>query len=347
MGKKGANMKSRKQAICMLALAAASTYFTAGAYAQVNRDIYSYVLFAYDSLEFQGGNTNANPVGFSYITGGNVGVNYPVDFPGRPHISAFSLAFGTSNHAIMSDGSQAVADSVTDGGAHKGNFYDLYANTLSPSFASTIRNGGTNITWSPTPIIAPATLAALFPFAPGRASTSNATLDVTVGSGETTNFAAGTYGIMDIKKDATVTFGAGTFDIRNLKMGSGVTINVDDNTILQIDEAFDPGDNLKFGLGTSAGAHIYVGAVGFNVTTERVSNFAKDSEIHAQYFAPTGWLDIGGGNELFGRYWAQRISGDPNNNVTIPEPSTLALVGTALVGLIAFVLRRTASAPPR
>src|SRR6185295_8233311 len=86
-------------------------------------------------------------------------------------------------------------------------------------------------------------------------------------------------------------------------------------TILNIVYGFTNNDNFKFGVGSNNGAHINVGACGINVNTTRVTNFSHGSEIHGIYFAPTGWLDLGGGNNLYGHFVAQRITGDPNNNI--------------------------------
>lgn len=319
----------RKHWIAVVVLLVATTTFTTITRAQVNRDINSYVLFAYDQLVFKGGDTNA---GWGHIVGGNIGVNYP-------GMSGLDLAFATSGSAIMSDGSQAVADSVrADAG---GSFYDLYANSLNLSFAATIRHGGTNITYTPTPII-PTGLLPVLPFTPGRALTDTAG-SLTVATGGSFTFTAGTpYQDVRINDNATVTFGAGTFDIRNLSIGMNVTVIVDDNTILQIDQKFDPNNGLKFGLGTSSGAHVYVGAFGLSLTTAAIA-FSSGAEVHGQFFSPTGFLNLGGESQLYGHYWAEVIKGDANVNVTfVPEPGTFALVGMSLVGLISIVSRRMA-----
>src|ERR1043166_4328750 len=108
--------------------------FTTGAHAQVNRDINSYVLFAYDQLIFKGGNGTTT----GFINGGNIGVNYP----GLAHTGAFSLDFATGpgGNPRMWNFTQALAASVNGGAL--GSFYDLYANTTNNSFASEIRNSG-------------------------------------------------------------------------------------------------------------------------------------------------------------------------------------------------------------
>lgn len=294
--------------------------------AVINRDINSYVLFAYNELVFKGATVAS---GKGYITGGNIGVNYP----GLSQ-SAYSLEFATSGLAVMSDGYQAVADSVR--ADNTGSFYDLFANSTNPSFAAAIRGSGPAA--FSTPIIATPSLPALG-FTPGRAITDNAS-DIQVGGSgglpSPQSLSPGAYRDVRFNDNATVNFGAGVYDIRNLSMGKHVTINVTDQTILRIDRQFDPNDFLLFGTnaGHNGGAQVLVGGFGDNPTTTRTANFSHNAEIHAQYFSPNSWLDLGGGNDLFGHYWALRITGDPNNNVTMQVPAPSA----AVLGLIGCTL---------
>lgn len=296
--------------------------------AVVNRDINSYVLFAYNELVFKGGSVATNS---GFITGGNIGVNYA----GLSQ-SAFSLEFATSNRARMDDGFQAVADSVRGDAA--GSFFDLFANSVNPSFASQIRGSGPTAYSGP---IVPTMSLPTLPFTPNRALTNSAA-DLTVnGSGglpSPQTIAPGAYRDVRFNDNSVVTFGAGTFDLRNLSIGKNVTINVSDSTILQIDRQFNPNDFLIFGAnpGSTGLAKILVGGFGDNPTTTRSTNFSHSAEIHAQYFAPNSWLDLGGGNELYGRYWALRITGDPNNNVHfVPAPGMLA--GVLMIGALGAV----------
>ena len=283
----------------------------------VNRDINSYVLFAYDQLIFKGGSLPT----WGNIVGGNIGVNNvngSIDF---------ELVFATSNGARMSDGTQAVADSVR--GDAGGSFYDLFANSVNPSFASTIRGSGP-LSYT-TPIIPTGSLPTL-PFTPNRALTNGPSdspagtaTNLTIPDNGTYTMAVGAYRDVRFNDGAVITFGAGTFDMRSLSIGKNVTVNVTDNTILQIDQNWFNNIGLKLGVGTNAGCKIYIGAYGINSNTTRATGFSTGAEIHAQYFAPTGWLDIGGQNNIYGRYWAKKITGDPNNNVYFQIPETTAI----------------------
>lgn len=300
-----------------ISLCAASLTLALGASGQVNRNINSYVLFAYDELIWKGGNAATNS---GYIVGGNIGVNYAGNSP-----TGYALAFATSGRGIMSDGYQAVAENTRGDAA--GSFFDLYTNALNPSFASTIRGAGP-IGYS-GPIIATANLPVL-PFTPNRALTNSAS-DVTVAVGGVQSFLPGAYRDFRANDNSTVNFGNGTYDIRSLSFGKNVTVNVTDQTVFQVDQDMFTNINLKFGLGTSGGAKLFLGAHGINVNTTRVLNFSHGAEFHGQYFSPTGWLDLGGESNLYGRFWAQRITGDPNNNVyfAVPEPTSLLVLSAA------------------
>jgi hypothetical protein len=330
----------RRSAIAPLVLAMvagmAGTAAQSASAAVVNRDINSYVLFAYNELVFKGGSAATNS---GFITGGNIGVNYA----GLSQ-SAFSLEFATSARARMDDGFQAVADSVRGDAA--GSFFDLFANSVNPSFASQIRGSGPTAYSGP---IVPTPSLPTLGFTPNRALTNSAA-DLTVnGSGglpSPQTITPGAYRDVRFNDNSVVTFGAGVFDLRNLSIGKNVTINVSDSTVLQIDRQFDPNDFLIFGAnpGSTGLAKILVGGFGDNPTTTRSTNFSHNAEIHAQYFAPNSWLDLGGGNELYGRYWALRITGDPNNNVHfVPAPG--ALVGVLMMGAAGAVGRRRRRRP--
>ena len=303
----------------------------ASAVPQVSRDINTYVLFAYDQLTWKGGNLATDS---GYIVGGNIGVNYPLSqAPSNP--TSFSMNFGTTYRGIMSPEYQAVADSVRADDAQD-IFYYLFANSTNASFGATVNNPNPDTLNYPdgnypftTPIIATASLPVL-PFTPSNTRMASEP-DLTVAQDAVVSLTPGDRRDVRFNDGAVVTLTDGLYNMRSLSMGVGVTVNVTDNTTLQIDEDWFLNNNLSFGLGTNSGARVYIGAYGINVNTTRVTTFSKNNEIHAQYFAPTGWLDLGGGNELYGRYWAQRITGDPNNNVyfeVVPEPSgAIALIG--------------------
>ncbi len=274
------------------------------------RIIDAYVLFAYHEMILKGA-SGASPRG--HIRGGDIGVNYPTTNP-----TDFALSYATYGRVIMDPGSNAVADSIRASNP-EGVLFNVFANRVSASFVPVIDGIGP-IPFTP-PIITPANLPG-FPFTPGRALTDNAS-DLTVGGTGVASpytFAPGAYRDVRLNNGVTVNFGDGTYDMRSLSIGTNVTVNVTDQTILQIDEDLQINDGLLLGVGTFSGAQIFLGALGFNSNAVPVTNLAHYAEIHAQFFAPTGWIDLGGRNQLFGRYIADRITGDPNDNVTLEFP---------------------------
>ena len=266
-----------------------------------SRDIRSYVLFAYDEMILKGA---VGTVDRGYIRGGDIGVNYA----DRGQDGSPSLSYATLGPVIMDAGSNAVADSVRAANA-QGVFFNLFANSVNASFDATILGAGP-LPFT-TPIIPTANLPVL-PFTPGRALTDGAA-DVQVGGiglPSPHTMAPGAYRDVRVNDRKTLNLGDGTYDFRSLSVGTNVTVNVTDRTVIQIDRDWHVNDGLQFGVGTRSGARVYLGALGFGANQLPVVNFAHRSELHMQFFSPTGWLDMGGINQLHGRYWAQRITGD-------------------------------------
>ena len=276
-----------------------------------SRDINRYVLFAYDEMILKGAVGGSDS---GYIHGGDIGVN----FADRGQDGSPSLSYATLGPVIMDSGSNAVADSVRAANP-EGVFFNLFANSVNVQFDATIL--GTGPIPFTAPIIAPGALPVL-PFTPGRTLTENAS-DVLVGGTGLPSphaLAPGAYRDVRVNDGKTLLLGDGVYDMRSFSVGTNVTVNTTDGTVLQIDRDWSVNDGLRFGVGTEAGARVYLGALGFNANRLTVCNFAHVAEIHVQFFAPTGWLDIGGTNRLFGRFWAQRITGDPSNDVILQEP---------------------------
>jgi hypothetical protein len=189
------------------------------------------------------------------------------------------------------------------------------------NFAATVRGQGP-LAFT-TPIIAQQNLPVL-PFTPGRALTDNAA-DVLVGNSGSPSphtLAPGAYRDVRVNDGKTINLGDGVYDIRSFSLGTNVTVNTTDATILQIDRGWSVNDGLRFGIGTLSGAKVYVGALGLDANQLTVCNFSHQAELHLQFFSPTGWLDLGGQNKLFGRFWAQRMTGDPSNDIVLQQPPT-------------------------
>ena len=328
----------------------------------IEQNLDSYVLFATQDLLFKGGGGTL-PTG-GMIVGGNIGVN---------NVGG-TLRYSTDAIAHMSDGTWAVADDARSGTETAGTLYWLYANTVNPGW--TTNGGATVLQQNPATSTPPdvgqypwtAPLLTSLPPLPFTPSYQRMELesDLTLGGAGGTLYDAGGYDLdpgnyRDVEfkapgtsdpNQAIINLVDGVYNMRSLKVFSanpGVVINVRDGTILQIDMNFDAGDRMRFGANHDhhGCAKVYVGAIKnssndyYNPTTERVTNWGHDGRasggsLHMQYYAPNGWLDLGGDMELYGRYWAYRITGDPGNNVYLQCIPTTTVTLLSALGPIAL-----------
>jgi len=286
------------------------------AVAQPSTDINTYVLFAYSSLQFQGGQ-NAS---WGNIYGGNVGVNAVAG-------SSPTCDVGTSDRFYMSDNTCLVADRLRFGSSASA--YNIYYNKTYGAFGGTIRHASSGFT---APLIS--NLPSLG-FTPGRAATASAT---DYADSTTLTLAPGTYRNITVASGGILNLSAGTYDINNLSSDGNTTVNVSDGTILRIDGAFSLGNGSSFGVGTGGLAEVLVGSSGVGSGNPTI-NFGSSLTAYGLFFAPNGALRLGGNNNLFGRYWANTITSDLNDNMTflVPEPSALVLIS---FGLIAYLVQR-------
>ena len=295
--------------------------------ATLSRDINSYVLFGLESLSVKGRNVQTDR---GFILGGNVGVNRQ-----EPNTNNWLMSLGANGYLEMGNNTQVVADSLR---ADEANVYDLFVNRLNSNSPATLR--GSQSTFTP-PIIA--SLPAL-PFTPNRTSTNNAA-DVQVLTGQNVTLTANTaYGALDVNDNAVLNLTDGLYDFRNFNIGKGVTVNVTDNTFLQIDQGFFLNEGSTFGVGTSAGAQIYVGADGLTGANDVAANLGRGGRnaqqtIYAQLYSPNGDFNMGNHSNHYGRFWARNISDDWNTNATymnpVPIPGAVWLLGSGLMGLVA------------
>jgi hypothetical protein len=289
-----------------------------------SRDIDSYVLFAYESLVFKGRNTGDTGV----ISGGNVGVNN-VD----PDPNATELTF-SGPVKMPVDGTQVVGNRArVDPGvpSYPTSIYELHANKVAASFDGSVLRSPCTSGCDPalrgaypfdTPIIPLDELPELPSIDPGSE-------DVTVAAGASRSLAPGRYRDIRIQDGATLKLSAGLYEIGSLSGGVDATLATDPATEVRILRGV--GFNASAFIGDPAQDHskpqaadfarFYVKCEGINPVTACVS-FGHNGQIHGQLLAPTGRLNLGGGNEYFGRFWAANIAGDPNNNLTFRRPAS-------------------------
>jgi len=266
-----------------------------------SRDINTYVLFALSEINFKG--RNANP-SRGFIRGGNVGVNNP-DPHGINHDPyAPVLSLGANGAVVMDDGSQVVADTVRLG--DETSVWNLFANEVQTSFNPAVLRDPPRTPFT-APIIAPANLPACPPFSPG-------TQNVTVPKGGSLVLAPGSYGDVRVQDSGSLTLGAGIYNMKSFNNGKKVRIITDPGTDVRV--AQDMSTNDGSFVGPADCARFCVRGDGVSNNDATVS-FGRNTEIHGQFYAPNGRINLGHSTDLFGRFWSDTVSSDFNVNITM------------------------------
>ena len=163
------------------------------------------------------------------------------------------------------------------------------------------------------PIIASGDLPQMPSFSPG-------TTDKTVTNGDTLTLPPGKYKNLRVNDNGVLNLSNGIYIFAEFDTGKEVTINTTDGTEVRIAEFFSTNDKLQITARTNAQFIVRSDGVGAGLSVA----FAHQAiAIHGQFFVPNGHIDLGGGGELFGRFVADEISGDPGNNITYecgPKP---------------------------
>jgi hypothetical protein len=262
-----------------------------------SRDIDSYVLFAYSDLIYKGAN---GPNGGT-IDGGNIGVNYDNGSSSRELTMPGKAVFTTA-------GQQIVANKMSSGN-NSSELPDVYTNDYSGTIDDSIifGCGPTSLAgFGGLPIIATGDLPQMPVFSPGAT-------DVTVANGGSLTLPPGEYKNLRVNDNGVLNLSDGIYTFAQFDLGKGVTINVTDGTEVRIAEFFSTNDKLQIIGSENAEFIVRSDGVGAGLSVA----FAHQAiAIHGQFFVPNGHIDLGGGGELFGRYVADEISGDPGNNIT-------------------------------
>lgn len=306
-------MNKNRSGICLLFVAsfllATTVWSRSGATAPLpppepSRDINSYVLFAFEELNFKGRDGNPSR---GFIRGGNIGVNNP-DPHGvghSPYSPVLAIGGGGGGHVVvMDDGTQVVADTVRIG--ETSSIWNLFANEVQNSFDPAVVRDPP-VTPFTAPIIAPADLPTCPPFSPG-------TLNVTVPKGGSQALAPGSYGDVRVQDNGTLTLGAGIYNFKSFNNGKKVRILTDPGTDVRV--AADMSTNDGSFVGPADCARFCVRGDGVSHNDATVS-FGRNTEIHGQFLAPNGQIRLGHTTDLFGRFWSNTINSDFNVNVTM------------------------------
>lgn len=269
-----------------------------------SRDINSYVLFAFDELNFKGRDGNPSR---GFIRGGNVGVNNP-DPHGighSPYGPVLAMGGGGSGHeVVMDDGRQVVADTVRIG--ETSSVWNLFANEVQTSFDPAIIRDPPRTPYT-GPIIDPASLPTCPPFTPG-------VLNITVPKGGSLALAPGDYGDVRVQDNGTLTLAAGIYNVKSFNNGKKVRILTDPATDVRVAQDFSTNDGSFVGPADCARFCVRSDGVSHNDATV---SFGRNTEIHGQFLVPNGQIRLGHTTDMFGRFWGKTISSDFNVNMTL------------------------------
>lgn len=261
-----------------------------------------FAIFGYNKVNLEGRCGNDTTRG---IINGNIGVNYPVT--GCYPLPNLLIGNGCNGGGYVGDGTRVMGDYVDLGPTVS--VWDLYANrTTGSTNSATKRNSGP--TAFTAPIIAPANLPRIPNF------TYNST-NVCVYSNQTRTLAPGRYGTITINCGGVLNLGNGIYNIKSIRTATNVCINT------------QPGTKVRIARDLLICSNSYVGPENgalFIVRSDGVCNgdpsvaFGHGTEFHGQVLAPNGTIDLGEDNDLIGRFWAKRVNGDCNTNVTYWGP---------------------------
>lgn len=272
--------------------------------AEPSRDINTYVLFAFDELNFKGRDGNPSR---GFIRGGNVGVNNP-DPHGinhSPYAPVLSMGGGGSGHqVVMDDGKQVVGDTVRIG--ETSSIWNLFANEVQTSFDPSVLRDPPRTPYT-GPIIDPGLLPSCPPFNPGA-------LNITVPKGGSLALAPGDYGDVRVQDNGTLTLAAGIYNLKSFNNGKKVRILTDQATDVRVAQDFSTNDGGF--VGPADCARFCVRSDGVSHNDASVS-FGRNTEVHGQFLVPNGRMNLGHSTDMFGRFWAQTVSSDFNVNMTL------------------------------
>lgn len=271
----------------------------------VNRDINSYVLFAYYRLQHKG----RNSAGTGYIYGGNVGVNY--DNP-NPNLTELNV-----EEVYMSNGSQIVGQKISaDKPATL--LWDVFTNEISPGFEAQIQNSG------PTSFALPIVQTNQLPTLPPMFPSTTAAL-VKVGRNESLTLPPGQYQDIEVLNGGTLTLQPGVYHLRYLDIGSNVTLNTTDQTELRISSHMRFSDGSKM-VGSYL-TRFYIRSdimPRFTPSSEASLQFGEGSHGVGQFFVPNGDVNLHRNTRHFGRFWGKTIGNDFSMNISYHAPESIS-----------------------
>lgn len=260
----------------------------------VDRQLSSYVLFAFDTLAFKGGQTP----GRGEIHGGDVGAG-GVD--NTPNNSSPTLNICANDKVVMDPGSQVVADSMRI--SNLCTVWDVYANHLTAGSNVVPQNSG------PTGFSLP--LLSSNPSFPSFSC--NAGNPFTLSKHLSTMLPPGTYGAVTLQDDTTTTLQPGIYNMCSLHVGKNATVTTVAGVELHIAQDFSVSNETTFG--PQCDVPVYVRADGLSGANDVAVSFSKHTQIAGHFLTLTGHMDLGDDTDLSGQFVADTISSDKNVNI--------------------------------
>jgi hypothetical protein len=277
----------------------------------LSRDLSSYVLFAFETLSFKGGER----AGRGVIAGGDVGAGgvdpHPDD--SQPVLSI------CANHAVtMEDGAQVAAHTMRI--TARCDVWDVYANTVNPGSDVVPRNAG------PVAFSLPL-LAGLPPF---PAFACDPGTPFTAPEGGAADLAPGTYGDVRLKDGSHTALSPGVYTLCNLEIGRRATVVTGPGVELRIARTFAAANDATFG--PACAVPVYVRAGGATGPHDVAVSLGKSTVVSGRFLTLRGRIALGDGNDLFGSFFGKEITSDKNVNVTgcdEPPPPTTSTTTTS------------------
>ena len=260
----------------------------------VDRDLSSYVLFAFDTLEFKGGQSPDRGI----IKGGDVGAG---GIDTTPNNSSPILNICANAAVTMDDGTQVNADTMRITNLCK--VWDVYANKLTGGSDVVPTNSG------PTAFTTP--LLSTMPTIP--AFNCDANNPVTVTKGNTATLPPGTYGNTVFQDNTNVTLQPGIYNFCDLHVGKNAVVTTVAGVEIRIAETFSISNDTLFG--NDCNVPIYVRADGHTGANDVAINFSKDTTVFGRFLTLLGKIALGHTTNLNGQFVGHSMISDWNVNV--------------------------------
>ncbi len=144
--------------------------------------------------------------------------------------------------------------------------------------------------------------------------------DQSVGKNGSLTLAAGSYGALDVGKDATVTFGGGTYDFASITTGNGAQLLFDGPTRIRVAGTIHTGHDNIVGPSVGPGAPTAADVIFYVSGTDAVDtavHFGQGAEIDANVYAPNGTVFLKKEGTLNGAMIGLHVILEADTSVTL------------------------------